>query len=127
MILPEQYLPERMERACLCAEACFKKKMKPTEERNQTGTPCRAEETKLAVIAVVVEQPESVRALNELLHVYSRFIIGRMGVPHRERGISLISVAMDAPADVISSLSGKIGRLSGVSAKVAYSKPLQQP
>lgn len=81
-----------------------------------------AEETKLAVIAIVVEQQESVRELNELLHGCSRYIIGRMGIPHRERGVSLISVAMDAPSDVISGLSGKLGRISGVSAKVAYSK-----
>lgn len=79
-------------------------------------------ETKLAVIAIVVEQQESVRELNELLHGCSRYIIGRMGIPHRERGVSLISVAMDAPADVISGLSGKLGRISGISAKVAYSK-----
>ncbi len=80
------------------------------------------EGTKLAVIAIVVEQENSVRELNELLHGYSRYIIGRMGIPHRERGVSLISVAMDAPADVISGLSGKLGRIGGVSAKVAYSK-----
>lgn len=80
------------------------------------------EATKLAVIAIVVEQENSVRELNELLHGYSRYIIGRMGIPHRERGVSLISVAMDAPADVISGLSGKLGRIGGVSAKVAYSK-----
>lgn len=79
-------------------------------------------QTKLAVIAIVVEQETSVRDLNELLHGFSRYIIGRMGIPHRERGVSLISVAMDAPADVISGLSGKLGRISGVSAKVAYSK-----
>lgn len=80
------------------------------------------EKTKLAVIAIVVEQEESVRGLNDLLHDYGKYIIGRMGIPHRERGVSLISVAVDAPADIISGLSGKIGRISGVSAKVAYSK-----
>ena len=80
------------------------------------------EHTKLAVIAIVVEQESSVRQLNELLHGCSSYIIGRMGSPCRQRGVSLISVAMDAPADVISSLSGKLGRISGVSAKVAYSK-----
>ena len=79
-------------------------------------------ETKLAVIAIVVEREESVRELNDLLHSCSNYIIGRMGIPHKERGVSLISVAMDAPADTISSLSGKLGRISGVSAKVAYSK-----
>ncbi len=80
------------------------------------------EHRKLAVIAIVVEQESSVRQLNELLHGCSSYIIGRMGIPCRQRGVSLISVAMDAPADVISSLSGKLGRISGVSAKVAYSK-----
>ena len=80
------------------------------------------EHTKLAVIAIVVEQESSVRQLNELLHGCSSYIIGRMGIPCRQLGVSLISVAMDAPADVISSLSGKLGRISGVSAKVAYSK-----
>ena len=80
------------------------------------------EHTKLAVIAIVVEQESSVRQLNELLHGCSSYIIGRMGIPCRQRGVSLISVAMDAPAAVISSLSGKLGRISGVSAKVAYSK-----
>ncbi len=79
-------------------------------------------DTKLAVIAIVVEKEEGVRELNELLHGCSSYIIGRMGIPHRERGVSLISIAMDAPADVISALSGKLGRISGVSAKVAYSK-----
>lgn len=78
--------------------------------------------TKLAVIAVVVEQEENVSVLNDLLHSYSSYIIGRMGIPYRQRGISLISIAMDAPADIISGLSGKIGRISGISAKVAYSK-----
>lgn len=82
----------------------------------------KTEETKLAVIAIVVEREESVRELNDLLHSCSNYIIGRMGIPHRERGVSLISVAMDAPADVISALSGKLGRITGVSAKVAYSK-----
>lgn len=80
------------------------------------------EETKLAVIAIIVEQADSVQELNSLLHSCSNYIIGRMGIPHRERGVSLISVAMDAPADVISALSGKLGRIRGVSAKVAYSK-----
>ncbi len=85
------------------------------------------EATKLAVIAIVVECEESVRELNELLHGWSNYIIGRMGIPHRERNVSLISIAMDAPADVISALSGNLGRINGVSAKVAYSKMPQQP
>ena len=79
-------------------------------------------ETRVAVISIIIENPESVQTLNELLLQYSPYIIGRMGIPYRARGINIISVAMDAPQDQISALSGKIGRLSGVSAKAAYSK-----
>jgi putative iron-only hydrogenase system regulator len=79
-------------------------------------------ETKLAVIAIVVENPDSIEALNSLLHDYGSYIIGRMGVPYHAKNVNLISIAIDAPMDAISSLAGKIGRLSGVSAKVAYSK-----
>ena len=78
-------------------------------------------ETRVAIIAIVVENPKNVEELNHLLHEYSKYIIGRMGIPYRERGISLISVAMDAPADVISTLSGRLGRIRGVSVKTAYS------
>lgn len=79
-------------------------------------------ETKLAVIAIVVENPDSVEALNGLLHDYGSYIIGRMGIPYHAKNVSLISVAIDAPMDAISTLAGKIGRLDGVSAKVAYSR-----
>ena len=79
-------------------------------------------ETRVAVISIIIENPESVQTLNELLHQYSPYIIGRMGIPYRARGINIISVAVDAPQDQISALSGKIGRLPGVSAKAAYSK-----
>lgn len=79
-------------------------------------------ETRVAIIAIVVENSKNVEELNHLLHEYSKYIIGRMGIPYRERGISLISVAMDAPADVISTLSGKIGMLKGITAKTVYSK-----
>lgn len=79
-------------------------------------------ETRVAVIGIIVEDTESVEPLNALLHAYRDFIFGRTGIPHRERGINVISIFMDAPQDVISALSGKIGRLSGVSAKTAYSK-----
>lgn len=77
-------------------------------------------ETRVAVMAIIVKEPDSVGALNELLHQYGGYIIGRMGVPYRQRGVNVISVAMDAPADVISALSGKIGRLRGVTAKTVY-------
>ena len=79
-------------------------------------------ETRVAVISIIIENPESVQAMNELLHQYSADIIGRMGIPYRAKGINIISVAVDAPQDRISALSGKIGRLPGVSAKAAYSK-----
>lgn len=77
-------------------------------------------ESRVAIIAVIVENIESVEALNGLLHEYRAHIIGRMGVPYREKNISIISVAIDAPQDVISALSGKIGRLSGVNVKTTY-------
>ena len=78
-------------------------------------------ETRVAVISIIVEEKESVEKLNTILHEYGDAIIGRMGVPYREKSISIISVAIDAPQDRISSLAGKIGKLPGVSAKTAYS------
>ena len=78
-------------------------------------------QTRVAVIAIVVENPDSVADINRLLHDAADYILGRMGLPYREKGVSLISVAIDAPQDVISALSGKIGALPGVSAKTAYS------
>ena len=79
-------------------------------------------ETRVAVMSIIVENGEMVETLNAILHEYGEYIIGRMGIPYREKGISIISIAMDAPQDKISALSGKIGRLSGVSAKAAYSR-----
>ena len=78
------------------------------------------ENSRVAVIAIIVREPEAVSLLNDLLHQYGSYIIGRMGLPYRERGVSIISVAMDAPNDVIAALSGKLGRLSGVTAKTVY-------
>ena len=78
-------------------------------------------ETRVAVLAGIVQEGSSVQALNELLHQYGRYIIGRMGLPYREKGVNIISVVLDAPQDAISALSGKIGRLEGVSAKTQYS------
>lgn len=77
-------------------------------------------ETRVAVLAIIVKNPKAVPALNDLLHRYASRIIGRMGVPYHARGVNIISVAMDAPADEISALSGKIGRLAGVTAKTVY-------
>ena len=78
-------------------------------------------ETRVAVIGIIVEDENAVNALNEFLHLYSEYVIGRMGVPYRKKGINIISLAVDAPQDVISALSGKIGRIKGISAKTAYS------
>ncbi len=80
-----------------------------------------AAETRIALVGIVVESPESVELLNEILHDYRQYIIGRMGIPYREKQISVISIALDAPQPVISALAGKIGRLDGVSSKTVYS------
>ena len=78
-------------------------------------------ETRVAVLAIIVENTESVEELNRTLHEFGGFIIGRMGLPYRERNINIIAIAMDAPQSVISALSGKIGRLSNVNVKATYS------
>ncbi len=78
-------------------------------------------ETRVALIGIIVEDPGAVDALNGILHEYSAYIIGRMGIPYRQKHINVISIAVDAPQDCISALSGKIGRLHGVSTKTAYS------
>lgn len=79
-------------------------------------------ETRVAVISIIVEDAESVAALNELLHEYGEYVIGRMGIPYRSKHINIISIAIDAPQDKINTLTGRIGKLHGVSAKAAYSK-----
>ena len=78
-------------------------------------------ETRIALIGIIVENPDSVEQLNHLLHEYGSYIIGRMGIPYRARNINIVSIAIDAPQDKINALSGKIGRLDGVSAKTVYS------
>ena len=79
-------------------------------------------ETRVAIIGVIVAEEASVEKLNQLLHHYSLYIVGRMGIPYREKGINIISIAIDAPQDIISALSGKLGALKGVSCKAVYSK-----
>ena len=78
-------------------------------------------ESRVALIGIIVEKQEAAESINVLLHDYAPYILGRMGLPYREKGISIISIAIDAPQDIISTLSGKIGRLDGVSTKTAYS------
>ena len=78
-------------------------------------------ETRVAVISIIVEDAETVEKLNGVLHEYGEYIIGRMGIPYRARGINIISIALDAPQDTISSMAGKIGNLRGVSVKTVLS------
>ena len=79
-------------------------------------------EERVALIGIVVENFESVEKLNEILHAYGDIIIGRMGIPYKKRGVSILSVAVDADEDTISALSGKIGKLPGISSKTVYAK-----
>lgn len=78
------------------------------------------ENTRVAVIGIIVEKRDSVEELNTLLHEYADYIIGRMGIPYKEKAINIISIAVDAPADIINTLSGRIGRIDGVSTKTAF-------
>ena len=77
--------------------------------------------TRVAVMSIIVENPESVEKLNQILHENGQYIIGGMGIPYREKKINIISIALDAPQNTLSSLAGKIGSLTGVSVKTAYS------
>ena len=79
-------------------------------------------ETRIAILGIIIENMYSVADVNELLHEYNKYIIGRMGMPYREKKVSVISIVMDAPNNIISTVSGKLGMLSGVSAKAVYSK-----
>lgn len=78
-------------------------------------------ETRIALIGIIVENPDSVEQLNHLLHEYGGFIVGRMGIPYEKKNVNIISVAIDAPQDIISALSGRIGRLNGIGVKTVYS------
>lgn len=82
-------------------------------------------ETRVAVIGIIVENTESAEKINSILHEYSQYILGRMGVPYQKRGISVISIIIDAPQPVISALSGKLGKLEGVSTKALYSNVME--
>ena len=81
---------------------------------------------RVAVMAIIVEDREATETLNNLLHEYGKFIIGRMGIPYREKGIHIISIALDAPQDDISALAGKIGKIGGISVKTAYSNVMSE-
>ena len=83
-------------------------------------------ETRVAIISIIVSEQSSIQKLNEIMHEYAEYIIGRMGIPYRARGINIISVAVDAPQEAISALSGKIGRLPGVNARATYANVLPE-
>lgn len=78
-------------------------------------------ESRVALIAIIVEAPEKAVEVNNILHEYGDFIIGRMGIPYRQKGVNIISIAIDAPQEVISALSGKIGKIENVNVKTAFS------
>ena len=77
--------------------------------------------TRVAVMAIILESKENAEQLNAVLHDYREYILGRMGLPYTKHEINIISVALDAPQDIITSLAGKIGRIEGVNVKTAYS------
>lgn len=79
-------------------------------------------ETRIAIIGIIVEHTDNVDMLNWLLSTYGQYIIGRMGIPYRKHNMNIMSIAVDAPQDVINALSGKIGKIDGISAKTAYSR-----
>lgn len=87
------------------------------EERREA-----AEETRIAVIGIIIEDKSAVSSVNDILHQYNPYIIGRMGLPYEKKHVNIISIILDAPADAISAVSGKLGRLQGVSSKALYSK-----
>lgn len=78
-------------------------------------------ETRIAVIGIIVEDKDSVEKVNDLLHQYGQYIIGRMGLPYEKKKVNIISIVVDAPQDIISALSGKLGRLQGITSKALYS------
>lgn len=81
-------------------------------------------ETRVALIGIIVENKNSIEQLNKILHEYGAFIISRMGLPYKEKNINIISIAIDAPNDIINAMTGKIGRLDGISTKTAFSSVL---
>ena len=84
------------------------------------------ENTRVTLIGIIVEDPEAAIRINGLLHEYGEYIIGRMGLPHREKKLSIISVVVDAPNNVISALSGKLGMIKGITVKTIYSKTSEE-
>ena len=86
----------------------------------------QSQETRVAIIGIVLQNPDTVERMNSLLHDYSRYIIGRMGIPYREKNLNIVSVAIDAPQDTIAALTGKLGKLEGANVKTAYSNVISR-
>ena len=78
--------------------------------------------SRIAILGIIIDNPDVTAQVNEILHENADYIVGRMGIPYRSRDLNIISIVIDAPADVINSMAGRIGRLNGVSAKTIYSK-----
>ena len=79
-------------------------------------------ETRVATLGIIVDQPADTEALNAILHDFREYIIGRMGIPYRQKGMNIICLVVDAPQDEINSLTGKVGSLEGVNAKACYAQ-----
>ncbi|MBR5155510.1 MAG: iron-only hydrogenase system regulator [Clostridia bacterium] len=79
-------------------------------------------ETRIAIIGIIVHNLESAKEINKILHHYNQYIVGRMGIPYKEKGLSVMSIVMDAPSDIIGAVSGKLGMLPDVNVKTVYSK-----
>lgn len=95
------------------------------QKRKKEGTALTETETRIAVIGIIIEDRRQAEKVNALLHQYGSYVIGRMGLPYEKKQVNIISVVLDAPMDAISALSGKLGRLPGVSARAIYSKAVQ--
>ena len=80
------------------------------------------EEYKIAIVAVVIKNKESVEKVNAIFHEYGDYVIGRLGIPYRQKGVNVISICLDAPQTLLNSLSGKLGMLDGVTSKVLITK-----
>ena len=95
------------------------------QKRKKEGTALTETKTRIAVIGIIIEDRRQAEKVNALLHQYGSYVIGRMGLPYEKKQVNIISVVLDAPMDAISALSGKLGRLPGVSARAIYSKAVQ--
>ena len=111
-----------MMQAVKCFECCGSRNAYVQQKISDKPYEREVMETRVAVISIIVEDTGSAEKLNRVLHEYNQYIIGRMGLPYREKGINIISIALDAPLDAINALTGAIGRIENVTAKAAFAK-----